>query len=177
MVSSLCHLVLHFPPNGAFFSNPSCYLRSYQTWDIVLSSLSNSHFLKAESHFGWIHLKACLFVCLSFKQYQYKGMKVHGNSKLWTHSITCWWIWHILIPEADERLVCLLTSVSFLLNEMGGNQVYTEQMFILTGSPVTLCIYVKYRDVCLAWGGICTLQKRPLMNGCKSYTFICFMFF
>jgi len=58
--------------------------------------------------------------------------------------------------------VHLLTSVSFLLNEMGGNQVYTEQMFILTGSPVTLCIYVKERDVCLARGGICTLQKKAI---------------
>lgn len=70
-------------------------------------------------------------------------MEVQGKSKLRTHSITSWRIWHILIPRADERLVCLLTSVSFLLNEMGGNQVYTEQMFILTGGPVTLCIYVK----------------------------------
>lgn len=70
-------------------------------------------------------------------------MNLHEKSKLQTQSVTSWWVRHILIPTAEERLACLLTSVSFLLNEMGGNQVYTEQMFILTGSPVTLCIYVK----------------------------------
>lgn len=70
-------------------------------------------------------------------------MNIHTKSELQTYSITSWWMWRVLIPRADERLGCLLTSVSFLLNETGGNQVYTEQMFILTGSPVTLCIYVK----------------------------------